>query len=135
MGNIFLFLQDTNEHNIKRIGAHHYAPELLTEEDLKLGILVDEVPQAENIPGKSAELFYNTDTQELFYKYIDVVLPPTSPEQIMQNLQNELNTVKEENKELKLALAESAEAQQQDKIENQLAIAEVVETLTNKGVL
>ncbi|XKO54132.1 hypothetical protein ACI2WT_15200 [Lysinibacillus fusiformis] len=33
--------------------------------------------------------------------------------------------LKVENKELKLAIAESAEAQQQDKIENQLAIAEV----------
>lgn len=135
MGNIFLFLQDTNEPNIKRIGAYHYAPELLTEEDLKLGILVDAVPPAENIPSKSAELFYNTDTQELFYKYTDVVLPPTSPEQIMQNLQNELNTVKEENKELKLALAESAEAQQQDKIQNQLAIAELAELIATKEVL
>ncbi|MCY9547282.1 hypothetical protein [Lysinibacillus xylanilyticus] len=112
MGKIFLFLQDTNEHNIKRIGAHHYAPELLTEEDLKLGILVDEVPQAENIPGKSADLFYNTDTQELFYKYFDVELPPTSPEQMIKDLQKELNAVKVENKDLKLALAESAEAQQ-----------------------
>jgi len=135
MGHIFLFLQDTNEHNIKRIGAHHYAPDLLTEEDLKLGILVDEVPQAENIPGKSADLFYNTDTQELFYKYIDVVLPPTSPEQQIKDLQNELNTVKEENKELKLAIVESAEAQQQDKIENQLAIAELAELIATKEVL
>ncbi len=135
MGKVFLFLEKTNEPNIKRIASYVYVPEVLTEEELKLGILVDEVPQAENISGKTAELFYNTDTQELFYKYIDVVLPPTSPEQIMQNLQNELNTVKEENKELKLALAESAEAQQQDKIENQLAIAELAELIATKEVL
>ncbi|MEQ6357897.1 hypothetical protein ABNX05_25195 [Lysinibacillus sp. M3] len=135
MGKIFLFLEKTNEPNIQRIGTQHYAPEMLSEEELKMGVLVDEVPQAENIPDKRPELFYNTDTQELFYKYSDVVLPPTSPEQIMKDLQKELNAVKAENKTLMLALAESAEAQQQDKIENQLAVAEVVETLTTKGVL
>lgn len=50
-------------------------------------------------------------------------------------LQQENEELKVENKELKLALAELAEAQQQDKIENQLAIAEVVETLQTQGVL
>lgn len=135
MGKVFLFLEKTNEPNIKRIASYVYVPEVLTEEELKQGILVDEVPQAENIPGKRSELFYNTDTQELFYRYFEIELPPTSPEQMIKDLQKELNIVKEENKELKLAIVESAEAQQQDKIENQLAIAEVVETLTNKGVL
>ncbi|MEQ6353932.1 hypothetical protein ABNX05_04830 [Lysinibacillus sp. M3] len=135
MGKIFLFLQDANEPNIQRIGAYHYAPELLTEEELKLGILVDEVPQAENIPGKSADLFYNIDTQELFYKYFDIELPPTSPEQQIKDLQKELNAVKTENKTLMLALAESAEAQQQDNLENQLAIAELAELIANKEVL
>ncbi|WCH49013.1 hypothetical protein [Lysinibacillus sp. OF-1] len=135
MGNVFLFLENTNEPNKKRIASYVYVPELLTDEELKLGILVDEVPQAETIPGKRAELFYNTDTQELFYKYFDEVLPPTSSEQLIKDLQKELNAVKAENNELKLAIAESAEAQQQDKIQNQLAIAELVETLTTKGVL
>jgi|GEM_PF-3075933 len=50
-------------------------------------------------------------------------------------LLKKIDELEKEKNELKLALAESAEAQQQDKIENQLAIAEVVETLTNKGVL
>lgn len=50
-------------------------------------------------------------------------------------LQQENEELKVENKELKLALAELAEAQQQDKIENQLAIAEVVETLQTQEVL
>lgn len=135
MDKIFLFLQDTNETHIKKIAHYHYIPELLSEEDLQKGILVDEVPQAESIPGKSAQLFYNTDTQELFYKYFDEVLPPTSPEQMIKDLQKELTTVKVENKDLKLALAESAEAQQQDKIENQLAIAELAELIATKEVL
>ncbi|KOS61730.1 hypothetical protein FJQ98_03025 [Lysinibacillus agricola] len=135
MGKVFLFLEKTDEPNVKRIASYHHAPELLTEEELKLGILVDEVPQAENIPDKRAELFYNTDTQELFYKYFDVELPPMSPEQLIKDLQKELNAVKAENKTLMLALAESAEAQQQDKIENQLAIAELAELIATKEVL
>ncbi len=134
MGKVFLFLEKTNESNIKRIASYVYVPEVLTEEELQQGILVEEVPQAENIPSKIAELFYNTDTQELFYKYNDVVLPPTSPEQQIKDLQNELSKVKEENKELKLAIVESAEAQQQDKIENQLAIAELAELIATKEV-
>lgn len=40
-----------------------------------------------------------------------------------------------QNKELMLALAESAEIQQQDKINNQIAVAELVETLMSKGVI
>ncbi|OXS67532.1 hypothetical protein B1B04_22330 [Lysinibacillus sp. KCTC 33748] len=135
MGKVFLFLEKTNEPSIKRIASYVYVPEYLTEEELKQGILVDEVPQAENIPGKRADLFYNTDTQELFYKYFDEVLPPTSPEQQIKDLQKELNAVKTENKTLMLALAESAEAQQRDKTENQLAVADLVETLINKEVL
>ena len=40
-----------------------------------------------------------------------------------------------QNKELMLALAESAETQQQDRINNQLAVAELVEVLMAKGVI
>ncbi|MGE7131175.1 hypothetical protein [Lysinibacillus xylanilyticus] len=46
-----------------------------------------------------------------------------------------LAELEKENKDLKLALAESAEAQQQDKIENQLAIAELAELIATKGDL
>lgn len=50
-------------------------------------------------------------------------------------LRQENEKLKAGNKELKLALAESAEAQQQDKIENQLAIAELAELIATKGDL
>lgn len=43
--------------------------------------------------------------------------------------------LEKQNKELMLALAESAEIQQQDKINNQLAVAELVETLMAKEVI
>jgi len=80
------------------------------------------MPQPENIAGKTYELFYDKETKKLYYEYTDI--PKT-----------EIELLQEATKELKLAIAESAEVQQQDKIENQLAVAEVVETLTNKGVL
>ncbi|MFE3573954.1 hypothetical protein [Lysinibacillus sp. NPDC059133] len=51
----------------------------------------------------------------------------------LQRLVSENEKLKEENKTLMLALAESAEAQQQDKIENQLAIAELAELIATKG--
>ena len=79
-------------------------------------------PQPEDIKGKRAELFYDKETKQLYYEYID--LPKT-----------EIELLQEETQKLKLAIAESAEAQQQDKIENQLAVAELVETLTTKEVL
>ncbi len=135
MGQIFLFLAVTEEPNKKRVVSEHYMPELLTPEEKALGILVDSIPQPERFPNKRAELFYNTDTQTLFYEYYDMEPMSPTPEQIIQNLQNELNTVKEENKELKLAIAKSAEAQQQDKIESQLAIAELAELIATKEVL
>ncbi|WP_433595120.1 hypothetical protein [Lysinibacillus xylanilyticus] len=46
-----------------------------------------------------------------------------------------LEELEKENKDLKLALAESAEAQQRDNLENQLAIAELAELIATKEVL
>jgi len=50
-------------------------------------------------------------------------------------LLKKVDELEKENKELKLAIAESVEAQQQDKIENQLAIAELAELITTKEVV
>ncbi|MGE7751716.1 hypothetical protein [Lysinibacillus fusiformis] len=80
------------------------------------------LPQPENIPGKTYEMFYDKETQKIFYEYTDI---PKTPLELLQ----------EETKALKLAIAESAEAQQQDKIENQLAIAELAEVVATKEVL
>lgn len=102
-----------------------------TAEDLKNGIVVDSIPEPEN-NGKIAMLHINKDTKEMWYEYVEA---PLTPEQIIQNLQNELAAVKTENEDLKLAIVESAEAQQQDKIENQLAIAELAELIATKEVL
>ncbi|WP_258954705.1 hypothetical protein [Lysinibacillus fusiformis] len=80
-----------------------------------------DIPEPEN-NGKSPQLYINPQTKEMWHEYAEM---PKS----------EIEILRDENRDLKIALAESVEAQQQDKIENQLAIAEVVETLTTKGVL
>ncbi|ACA39384.1 hypothetical protein J2D69_06175 [Lysinibacillus sphaericus] len=92
------------------------------------GVFVESIPQPES-NGKMAMHFVNPQTGEQWYEY--EVIPKTE----MEILKEELAAVKAENKELKLAIAESAEAQQQDKIENQLAIAEVAELIATKEVL
>lgn len=46
-----------------------------------------------------------------------------------------ISELERQNTDLMLALAESAEIQQQDKINNQLAVAELVETLMAKEVI
>ncbi|WP_338651617.1 hypothetical protein [Lysinibacillus sp. Y5S-8] len=64
-----------------------------TEDDLRSGIMVEAIPEPET-NGKGWELHINKDTKEMWYEYFEL---PLSPEQIIQNLQNELVTVKEAN--------------------------------------
>ncbi|ENY9964154.1 hypothetical protein OKS14_18520 [Clostridioides difficile] len=64
-------LLDTEEQNIKYIGMIHYKPTLLSEEDLKNGILIEELPVQQYVENKEAKLFINIDTKEVFYRYTD----------------------------------------------------------------
>jgi len=73
-----------------------------TAEDLKNGIVVDSIPEPEN-NGKLAMLHINKDTKEMWYEYEEA---PLTPEQIIQNLQNELAAVKVENEGFKISQAE-----------------------------
>ncbi|EGT5483096.1 hypothetical protein OGM26_06340 [Clostridioides difficile] len=65
-------LLDTKEQNIKYIGMIHYKPSVLGEEDLKEGILVEELPTQQYAENKEAKLFINIDTKEVFYRYTDI---------------------------------------------------------------
>ncbi|WP_103013668.1 hypothetical protein [Clostridioides difficile] len=65
-------LLDTEEQNIKYVGMIHYKPSLLSEEDLKSGILVDRLPAQKYVENKEAKLFINIDTKEVFYRYTDI---------------------------------------------------------------
>ena len=66
----------------------HYAPELLTPEKIAAGYLVDNVPESEAIFGKEATLYFNPQTQELWYEYTDI--PLTDAEELVQQV-NDLN--------------------------------------------
>lgn len=77
-------------------------------------------PTVEERRGKAGELFINPSTKEMWYEYAD--RPLTTEE--------ELHNVKEENMVLQLAIAELASASEQDKIETQLAIAELAMLVT-----
>lgn len=65
-------LMDTQEQNIKYVGMIHYKPTLLSEEDLKEGILVEELPTQKHSENKEAKLFINIDTKEVFYRYTEI---------------------------------------------------------------
>jgi hypothetical protein len=67
----------------------HHQPELLTDEQLQDGILLDitEIPQPNIQLGKGAKLFF-TQTDGLHYKYFDV---PLTPEEQLTLLQKAVN--------------------------------------------
>ncbi|HBG1742748.1 TPA: hypothetical protein KPI02_003813, partial [Clostridioides difficile] len=60
------------EQNIKYIGMIHYKPTLLSEEELKNGILIEKLPVQQYVENKEAKLFINIDTKEVFYRYTDI---------------------------------------------------------------
>ncbi|EII6832916.1 TPA: hypothetical protein KPG21_003065 [Clostridioides difficile] len=65
-------LLDTEEQDIKYIGMIHYKPNLLSEENLKQGILIESLPTQKYAENKEAKLFINIDTKEVFYRYTDI---------------------------------------------------------------
>ncbi|TQW39963.1 hypothetical protein D1N77_17595, partial [Clostridioides difficile] len=54
------------------IGMIHYKPTLLSEEELKNGILIEKLPVQQYVENKEAKLFINIDTKEVFYRYTDI---------------------------------------------------------------
>ncbi|MFF2793314.1 hypothetical protein [Lysinibacillus xylanilyticus] len=99
----------------------------MSKEDIeKLGGVFVEFELKPEPNGKLATHFVNPQTGEQWYEYEE------RPKTEMEILKEELAIVKAENKDLKLASAKSVEAQQQDKIENQLAIAELAELIATK---
>jgi len=99
---LFLNPMNPNETRVQRIA---YDTTGWTEEDLRGGIVVDSIPEPEN-NGKIATLHINKDTKEMWYEYEEV---PLTPEQIMQNLQNEIAAVKARNAELEKSQADQDE--------------------------
>ncbi len=69
---IFIKLNNNSENDgSKSISAIHYKPELLTQEELSKGYLVEQLPVSPNeSKGFLNKLYFNEQTQELFYKQI-----------------------------------------------------------------
>lgn len=89
--------------NIGAVVLIHYAPELLGAEDLKEGILVESVPEAELKAGKQPVLYINTQTKEMWYEYEDIPLP--AEERIAQ-LERENAELKKSNLDTQVAILE-----------------------------
>lgn len=96
------------------VGMVHYMPfdpinglGKNAEELTKSGLLVDGIPQPENIEGKSPIMFVNLSTKQIGYDYVDI--PKTKEELLEEQLtifQNKLKTADQKYKELDLSTAD-----------------------------
>lgn len=89
-----IFLQyDKNINGETPIMLIHYKPELLPNDILDTGTLVNEIPNEPIEDRKNASLFINTETQEVYYKLTD---RPLTKEELLED----------QIKDLQIALAE-----------------------------
>ncbi|MBA7481232.1 hypothetical protein ES707_16702 [subsurface metagenome] len=93
---IALFHESVSEGK-ERVGVIHYKPERLSAEQRKAAIEIENeaLPKAEDRPGKSAILYVNPQTKELWYEYED--RPPTQEElltEISQKLTSLIDVMK-----------------------------------------
>lgn len=83
---IFLKLEQT-ETNIAKVEMVHYFPEMLGESEKSDGIMVESVPEPSIQAQKTAVLFFDKGSKELYYEYID--RPLTQEEQFEQMKQQQ----------------------------------------------
>jgi len=83
---MLLFVENINETKAK-VFTIHYRPDLLTDEQKLNGILVDTIPEPQQIANQQATLYINPTTKELFYEYIEIP---------QQDVSNELETMRAE---------------------------------------
>lgn len=63
------------------------------KEKIGEGILVDSIPEPEQIEGKAPILYCNPETKELWYEYEDI--PPTKEELLEQKIQAQERAIAE----------------------------------------
>ncbi|OCA85216.1 hypothetical protein [Pseudobacillus wudalianchiensis] len=113
---LILFTKETETR--ARVDVIHYVTEGLPKETIDLGVMVDLVPEPEDIQGKGYTMLFNPSTKEVWYEYYD---RPLSPEE-------ELVQIKQKNRELEASLLEMsmlAANQEQRNIQNEKAIIEL----------
>lgn len=76
---VYIEVEKQPNSNIGRVIFIHNFPDMLTEEEKSKGLLVEQIPVAEQ-NGKAAQLFINTDTREMHYEYYD--MPKTQEQNI-----------------------------------------------------
>lgn len=90
----YLFLE-VGDDSRRKVTSIYYNGKDLTDEQKANAIEVEDVPEPENIPGKDATLYVNTQDNSIYYEYTD--RPLTTEEK--------LATLQDENAELMFAIA------------------------------
>lgn len=62
----------------------------LSQDTINKGVLVENIPETENITGKTAELYVNPITKELWYEYKD---RPLLPEEKITEQQKQIDNL------------------------------------------
>ncbi|ARB07072.1 hypothetical protein Semix9P1_phi29 [Clostridioides phage phiSemix9P1] len=86
-------LSNTNYIDVKKVGLINYTPSDLSSEELKQGILVDNIMQEELREGYYSTLYVNTLTKETHYKYELIVKSKEELEK--ENLINKVNSTEQ----------------------------------------
>lgn len=94
---VFLRLERINEERA-RIVLVHKCPELLSDEDKKDGVLVDNYSE-----GKKRTEYWNYKTEQIEYEYEDMFIDKEN--QIQENITQQLANLVIENKKKDLAIA------------------------------
>lgn len=116
----FLFYELETETRARVYAINTNVDGSLTEEQKEKAVIVDELPPEEFKVGKYTDFYVNPRTKKVWIEYKDRELTP----------QEEIDQLKQQNSELMFAVAELASANEKDKMETQLAIAELAATLT-----
>lgn len=70
-----------------KVTVTHFKPELLTVTQKSKAIMVETKPEAVQIRGKTATLYINPITKEMWYEYTD---RPLSQEELLQDISDKL---------------------------------------------
>lgn len=121
---IYLGLKRTGERYdvIRQVFSRPVIQKILDEGTDEEYVFVEELPVANDVQGKVAVLKATYPDKELYYEYVEI-----------QKNDNEIEQLRNENLELKLAMVEMAEAQAMSDLETKLALVELAEAFAGGG--
>jgi len=86
---IFLFLEKETEQKAKIMCVHNF-PDMLSKEERQNGVLVDSYIEPTPQKDKSALPYWNYETQEVFFEFVDVKKEET---ELQQKLEEQEKTI------------------------------------------